>query len=88
MTKHWKVTTKSGNVYDVDLDNGFAHFNSSSIRIWNFKSIPTEALATLTWLSLSELPDSDIPVVGERMYISGKDEWQISSVVASFEEQQ
>lgn len=91
MAKNWKALTESGTLYDLDLRSGWVHIKPSGdghvtmFRIWDFKNIPNDLLK-LDWEIVRALPVSEVPVVGQRMYVAGKDDWRLSTPVVSIEE--
>lgn len=85
-----RATTETGSVYEIDVENQFWRKNNGpSERIWTMKSIPELTQPTTLgelMKRLETVPDVEVPVVGERLYISGKDEWAFSTVIVSVEE--
>lgn len=87
--KNWVAVTESGSVYT--LDDGFLNINSKRsgefvFRPWFIKSVPHPFEGEkyeLTWETLGELESVEVPVVGEHIYASSRDEWRLSTVVES-----
>jgi hypothetical protein len=81
-----KITTETGSVYDIDDHGICVKTDMDGRRIDAFKPfiiIPvTEEVASLS--DIVSLPHGD-PVVGMRMYISGLDNWWLSTRVVSVE---
>jgi hypothetical protein len=89
MSRNWKVTTESGNVYHLDLGKHWAMADTWAYgcTVQSFKSFHQDVVSTLkTWDDIHALPESDAPVVGERMFIFGPDTWRLSSEVVDIEE--
>lgn len=84
------ATTESGTVYDIDLDNWFwniaGSFSNSTHRIWEFK-VSNDA-KEYPWIDPDgwKYPGDPSNWVGKHLYISGKDEWRISTKVQTVEE--
>ena len=78
-----KITTESGAVYDITdgfcVKTGHDGEVHSPFKVWVLKPFPED---TPDWDALQALPTGE-PVIGQRMYIAGKDEWCISTKVVS-----
>lgn len=82
-----KITTESGAVYDIDERHictktdkyGFVH---APFKVWYMKAIDADVQ---TW---NEVYDTEMgePEIGKRMYVVGRDESWLSTVVVSIEE--
>jgi hypothetical protein len=78
-----EVTTESGRVYRIDLDESFwfrsPHFVPH--RIWGLKA-GTEKV----WPhEKPEVWEDRMPVVGEHLYVASRDEWWVSNRIVSIE---
>lgn len=76
-----RVITESGAIYTIE-GGRWRHNDDYLISLWEMKSVPKDAK---TW---DDIHSSTLlaPAIGFRMFISGKDEWRISTPVVSIEE--
>jgi len=80
-----KITTKTGSVYTID--DGFCVKTDKNgnrvdaFKLWTMKSLPKHVK---TWDEVHELPGGE-PVIGECLYLAGKDVWWVSSAVVDIE---
>jgi hypothetical protein len=78
-----KITTETGSTYTIK--NGLCVKTSSkgnwvdTFKLWTMKPVPEDIA---TWEELHSLPEGD-PVLGERLYLAGKDVWWVSTRVVS-----
>ena len=83
-----RITTESGAVYEIIggicCKTGHRGEVYSPFMVWTMKAIDQDN-PPATWEELRTIPDGD-PEIGKRMYVSGKDEWWISTKVVSIEE--
>lgn len=81
-----KIHTESGSTYSIvdgfcvktDRDGN----RVDSFKVWGMKSIPRH---DITWEELAEIPQGE-PVIGDRLYISGKDVWWVTTRVVEVEQ--
>lgn len=81
-----RITTETGSVYDIS-DRGICHkMNKDGHCVDAFKPFVIKAVPdTVTTLGeVYELEDSE-PVIGQRMFISGLNNWWLSTNVVSVE---
>lgn len=84
--KAMKITTETGSVYDIDSRGVCRKTNKEGKLVDAFKPfymapVPDEVT---TMAEVYELPQGD-PVIGQRMYISGLNNWWLSTAVVSVE---
>lgn len=82
-----KITTETGSVYNIDEHGICVKTDKNGNRIDAFKPfimIPVPD-GTKTLKDVLELPHGD-PVIGQRIYISGLDNWWLSTAVVKVEE--
>jgi hypothetical protein len=81
-----KITTETGAVYDIH--EGICVKTSSNgdvgspFKVWQMTAVDDEVL---TYQDVFALPPAMSAEVGKRMYISGKDEWWVSTRVTGIE---
>lgn len=80
-----KITTETGSVYDIE-DGFCTKYNAEgqrvdAFKVWAIKSVPE---VPITWEELHDLPVTS-PVVGQHLYVSGKDLWWLSTTIVSVE---
>lgn len=95
----WRATTKAGTVYEFNghLVKIASRDGEYSIKPWTTWSAPSAEGLMAPWAyegwtgyggaegySGPWYP-AERPVVGERFYVSGKDEWRISTPIVSVE---
>ena len=81
-----RVVTESGSIYEFDFDKGFWRKPSQSLAwykiYWCFSFIKDEDIAEFFKGILPvEFDRIEEPVIGKRMYISGKDHWWVTTPV-------
>ena len=82
-----KVTTETGSVYNID-EYGFCRKMNGAgelvdtFKPWIMKPIP-DHVETLG--EIYELPEGE-PVIGQRLYLCGRESWWISTRVVSIGE--
>lgn len=97
----WRATTETGTTYEYDgflVKISSSRDGDYSIRPWTTWSAPQADDLMVPWgyegwkgygkgegYSGPWYP-AERPVVGERFYVSGRDEWRISTPVVSVEE--
>lgn len=80
------ITTETGSTYT--LENGFCVKTNkngvkvSSFRLWLTKPIP-EHVTKME--EIAGLPEGE-PAIGQRLYVTGRDEWWVTTRVVSVEE--
>lgn len=87
------VTTKSGAIYRIDFDRGFWHkrreydegifYEVHMEKIW-FLKVGTNL--TTPWQDEYSWASAERPEVGKHMYISSRDVWYVSTLVADISE--
>lgn len=81
--RNMRITTESGAVYVLDsgicYKTGHDGEEYSPFKAWFIKALDDD---TFTWDQLRDLPNTG-PVIGKRMYISGKEDWWVSTKVIS-----
>lgn len=86
------ATTETGSVYHIDLDSRLWNKNDHGPRqsIWLMKTLPADPQPR-NWQEafalLETQPEVDTPVVGQRLYISGKETYHLSTPIVSIEEE-
>lgn len=80
-----KVTTETGSVYSIEHNlctkvdkNGL---RVDQFKVWIMKPVPDYVT---TWEEIRELPEGE-PVVGQRLYLSGREGWWISTRIVKVE---
>lgn len=75
-----KVTTESGSEYVFQA--GVCIKNKRhAFKVWSLKVVDPDT--GYTWKDVWALPDVEQPEVGKRMYVSGKEDWYLTSPVVS-----
>lgn len=80
-----KITTETGSVYDID-DGGICRKYSDGKLVDSFKAMFKRSVPeTVTKLEeVYELPEGELKV-GDRLYISGINNWWISTPIVRIE---
>ncbi len=77
-----RVRTESGAQYEIKdslcVKTGSNGVKHSAFRVYSMKSVPPEFTGTISDIHL--LPEG-IPTVGEHLFVSGRDEWWLSTKV-------
>lgn len=91
----WRATTKAGTVYEFNghLVKITSDGGEYSIKPWSMMSAPQADDLMVPWAyegwASGEYNGPWLlvqrPVVGERFYVSGRDEWRISTPIVSVE---
>lgn len=85
-----RATTETGAYYVIDNEGQFWRKNEGPTqRTWSMKTLPAEPWFNNwhdAYAALSEVDETDTPVVGERLYISSRDEYYLSTVIVAIEE--
>lgn len=87
--RKFRAVTKSGTVYESD--GSTVRITSSpgrqySIRPWRMAVLDRKNISSDDcWEQVRALPDAEIPVVGLSFYVSGRDEWRMSTPIESVE---
>lgn len=89
--RSWKATTETGTTYT--RTRGFVVVDSkrhgkTTIRLWSIMvALVDEDAVTLgtPWDNPEQWAVADEPVIGRRLYVSGRDEWRISTPIVSVE---
>jgi len=82
-----KITTETGSIYDINRDSLLCQKYSDGKLVDAFKayfmrSVP-DSITSVE--EIYELPEGDLKL-GDRLYISGKDNWWISTKMVRIEE--
>lgn len=95
---NWKATTESGAVYE--MDDGFVRITpSADSKLWpttirayavmiSREPVKSGAQYPLPWADPSKWDDTRGPTVGHLLYVSGKDEWRVSTPIQSVEKEE
>ena len=90
--QNWKATTESGTTYTFDGWSVLIESNRHGtyrIRPWVMR-VSTEPAdgpnkIGMPWTDPDHWEDSPVPVVGQHLYVAGKDEWRISTLIETVE---
>lgn len=93
MMKKFNAVTESGTTYDSDgvsVVITSARTGISVIYPWIIRAVPEEALKGLGSIAemheaVRRLPEFDVPKVGQRLYVAGRDEWRLSTHIETVE---
>jgi hypothetical protein len=83
--ENMKITTETGSKYLINdgfctkIDINGKHVDS--FKIWSMKPVPN---VDVTLLEVLEMPEGE-PKIGERLYVSGKETWWVSTKIVSVE---
>ena len=74
-------------VYWVDLEGGFWRKNQGGLeRLWGFGALPGGAEDGIPdWSEVRDALEERDPVIGERLYVSSRDLWYLSSPIERIE---
>ena len=90
----FKAVTEHGTVYEFDGNRvkiTSDKFGVSVFGVWIMKAVYHEDIPDgLTYAELHQyirtLPEVDMAVEGASLYVAGKDEWRLSTIVTEVEE--
>lgn len=82
----FNVITESGADYKLDTTHGYWYHRGMSMgRLCIFKISQGDAdKLAFPWHAPEQWTDTEVPVVGRRMYLDNTNDWRISMPVASF----
>jgi hypothetical protein len=82
-----RFTTETGSVYVVDDRSICQKMTSTGKIVDTFKVFFMKAVPEIptTWEELQDIPES-VPVVGQHLFVSGRDTWWLSTAVVSVED--
>lgn len=91
--KKFKAVTESGTVYDSDGHTIVvisARDGQYPIRPWTMHVVAEEQLKGLSSVAemhafVRDLPEAELPEVGKRFYIAGRDDWRLSTWIETVE---
>lgn len=92
--KKLNVYTESGGLYvlDVNDDGAVVYWENrgSVVKSWGLKNLDPDELPLYPeeamWEYIQDQPWAPRPEVGKRLYLTGKSQWRISTVVVAIEE--
>lgn len=92
MNREHTITALTESGADYRFHHGFwYHRGYNWGKVWTFKVVAPEEVEGMTEAELHaymrDVPQSDYPEVGKRMYISNRDGWRLSTVVTEIVEE-
>lgn len=90
---NWRAVTESGSVWEYTHDilhiDSKRHGDRYAFKPWHIKvvdrrNIPGDS-PKAQWEYIRALPNVEEPVVGLSLYAAGREDWRLSTPIASFE---
>jgi hypothetical protein len=86
----WEATTESGTKYRLQAGSVLITPTDADpymIRPWVMQAaVEDEAVLMVPWIRPQQWMDVTRPVVGRRLYVASKNEWRISTPIATVED--